>query len=66
MANVIDLTQEEMEALQDKLDNYKDSLSENEAKLLEALLGIAKEEMDKTEAALTGGPGWYFSWTYRF
>ncbi|ELN6906693.1 hypothetical protein RZY46_003111 [Vibrio alginolyticus] len=63
MAMEISLNEDELKALQEKLQNQKATLPENEVNLIEAILKKADEEK-KSENIRDAG--WYFSWTYRF
>lgn len=63
MARKFSLTQDDIEAIQKKLRKEKDKLPKDEAELLEALLNKAKKER---KILKTAGPGWLFTWTYRF
>ncbi|HBC3953252.1 TPA: hypothetical protein KD883_002165 [Vibrio parahaemolyticus] len=63
MAMEISLNEDELKALQEKLQNQKATLPENEVNLIEAILKKA-DEAKKSENIRDAG--WYFSWTYRF
>ena len=63
MAREISLTEDEMNDLDKKLQAEKAKMPADEAQMLETLLNKAKAERANVKA---GGPGWMFSWTYRF
>lgn len=63
MAMNINLNEDELKSLKEKLNNQKSNLPENEIILIEAILKKADEAKALENSR---EPGWFFGWTYEF
>lgn len=62
MAREIEITEEDLTAMQQKLQEERSTMSDEDVALLEALVAKAQAE----RGVRPSEAGWYFRWTYRF
>ena len=62
MARQIEVTESDIQHIEQKLASEKDRMPQEERALLEAILAKARAE----RTAHPQGGGWTFTWTYRF
>ena len=65
MAREISVHSEDVAAIEAKLKQSK-GLPPEETRFLEFILQKAREGQSKVPQTLSQGPGWLFTWTYRF